>query len=116
MSDERVLISPSDATDPLYAGVDFPRLLVECHQGKVPRTEINTEPLQLACRYTFPRDVQYLWSLLKDPAVGPAKKARALLEFLWLFVAPGTRSDLLFPGDRALYWRRLYRFIRSGGA
>lgn len=100
----------------LYAGVDFPRLLVDCHAGEMAEQCSSADGSDIACRYTFPRDVQYLWSLFKDPAVPLTKKALALVEFFWLFLSPRTRSDLLYPGDRHLYWRRLYRFIRSGGA
>jgi hypothetical protein len=34
-----------------------------------------------------------------------------MLEFCWLFAAPGVRDDYRFPGDAALYWRQWRSFL-----
>ncbi len=94
----------------LYAGVDFPRLLLDAFFGKP----------QLAgefrggtrCRWTFPRDVEYLWSYVRDPRISLLARCGAVGEFLLLSAHPGVRSDLNFPGDRALYWKAIGESIR----
>lgn len=100
----------------LYAGVDFPALLVACHSGNAPQKIVTPSPDEIACRYTFPREVQFVWSLWKDAHVPFMEKLGAGLRFCGLFFSRRTKSDLWFPGDRFLYWRRLYRFIRDKGA
>ena len=100
----------------LYAGVDFPALLVACHAGHAPPSLVKPSPNELACRYTFPREVQFVWSLWKDARVPGREKLGAAIRFCGLFFSKRTKSDLWFPGDRFLYWRRFYRFIRDKGA
>jgi len=96
----------------LFAGVDFPRILVDALQGRLslpvmgPRQDIR-------CRYTFPRDVMYVWSILKDVKINVWAKLNAVLEFFALSLNPEVRSDLWFPGDRLLYGRQLGRFIKE---
>lgn len=96
----------------LYAGVDFPVLLLDSFHGHPPPQPV-TEWAQVRCRHTFPKEVQYVWSRLKDPALGHGAKLWSLFEFLLLLFDPVGRSDLNFRGDRMLYWIRLWRFIRT---
>lgn len=98
----------------LFAGADFPRVQVDAFLGR-PAAEIVRPARDVSCRYTVPGDTSWLLSSLRDPAVGPGRKLRRLAEFIGLFLDPRVESDLLFPGDRALYWREWLRFLRDLG-
>ncbi len=91
----------------LFAGADLPDLLVRAHAGE------QLEPVRarpgVRCRYTFPKDVEHLWSVLKDHELGFGRKAAACAEFAALSFDPSVHSDLWFPGDRGLYARALWR-------
>jgi hypothetical protein len=96
----------------LYAGVDFPTLLVDAMLGR-PRALVPCAPLGVRCRYTVPKELQYVWSRLRDPELSLASKLWTIAEFVCLGLDPRVRSDLLFPGDRKLYFLRLLRFART---
>jgi len=96
---------------PLWAGVDFPRLLLDAFYGFAPRAILDY-PLGVRCRDTFPGELQYLWSRLRDSRLALGPKLWSLLEFLLLGANPKVHSDLFFPGDRALYFRSLARAAR----
>jgi predicted ATP-grasp superfamily ATP-dependent carboligase len=98
----------------LFAGIDFPVLLVDAMLGR-PVTPARAFPLGVRCRYTVPREFQYVWSRLRDHRVPAASKLWTIAEFALLSLDPRMRVDLLFPGDRGLYWRRLARFARTLG-
>jgi len=94
----------------LFAGIDFPRFLVDAIFGHVnpPATDY---PL-IQCRLTFPREVEYVFSCLKDPSFSIAKKLSICLEFGSLGINPKIFSDLNFPGDRALYLKMMIHSLR----
>jgi predicted ATP-grasp superfamily ATP-dependent carboligase len=101
----------------LYSGVDFPLILAECFLGlRDQRAEIerkqDSHPVR--CRNTIPFEVGYLVSLLRDPDVPRTRKLVALVEAVQLTLNPAVRNDLLFPGDRRLFWIRLKRFLITG--
>jgi predicted ATP-grasp superfamily ATP-dependent carboligase len=98
----------------LFAGVDFPALLVDAMLGR-PVSSIRDYPTGVRCRYTVPKEFQYVWSRLRDRRLPAASKLWTVAEFFLLSVDPRVRSDLLFPGDRGLYWRRFARFARTLG-
>ena len=91
----------------LFAGVDFPRLLIEVWQGR------DVQPVRattgVRCRLTFPKELEYLWSLIRDPDVGRLRKAKSLVEAVALSIDPRVHNDFWFPGDRTLYWEALRR-------
>jgi predicted ATP-grasp superfamily ATP-dependent carboligase len=91
----------------LFAGVDFPCMLVDAWQGKAVEPRRAAEGVR--CRYTFPKELEYLWSVIRDHDVPSDRKLKAVLEVAWLGLDPRVRSDLWFPGDRRLYWRALAR-------
>ena len=99
---------------PIFANVDFPKLLADCFYGRVPLQVLGGGELGVRCRWTFPKDVQYVWSVLNDRRLPLAKRLWPILEFIILSFDPTIHSDLWFPGDRLLYWRRLAQFLRSG--
>lgn len=94
----------------LYAAADFPRLLVECqldgHSGPATRGVTG-----LTSRWTLPTDWGHMVSMLRDPAVSPAARLRAVLTFCALFLHPGVRDDLRFPGDAGPYVRQWLTFL-----
>ncbi|MCC6250701.1 MAG: ATP-grasp domain-containing protein [Rubrivivax sp.] len=91
----------------LAAGVDFPRLLVEAWSGKAVRPVAGRPGVR--CRLTFPNELEYLLSLLRDGNVSLLGKLGALAETVALSLNPAVHSDLWFPGDRGLYFRALSR-------
>lgn len=96
---------------PLYAGVDFPALLVAARDGEdfpVPAVQLGVR-----CRNTFPKEVEYLRSCFKSPKLSAGKKLWSLLEFGLLSINPRVRSDLLFPGDRRLFARSISDTIKK---
>jgi predicted ATP-grasp superfamily ATP-dependent carboligase len=95
----------------LYAGVDFPRLLADAFFGF--ESEEPAPYRHVRCRLSFPADMDYVISCLRDPALSPARRLGPVLEFAWLTVAPGVRDDLAFPGDGRLYWTMLRRTLRQ---
>lgn len=88
----------------LYAGVDFPRLLLDAWQG-LPVTAPRPRP-GVRCRH-FPDEVRHVWSKLKAPELGLAAKLAAAAGFVALTLDPRVRSDLWFPGDTGLFWTGL---------
>lgn len=97
----------------LLAGVDFPRLLLDCHFGR-PADGTVRGRLGVVSRWTMPTDWGHLLSRLRDRNLPRLDRARSLLEFCWLFAAPGVRDDYRFPGDSALYWRQWITHMPGG--
>jgi hypothetical protein len=94
----------------LYAGVDFPRLLIDTHLGHAP-LPTSTPPRRIRCRHTFPGEVQHVWSRWCDRQVPWSGKLASVGRAIALSCDPRVRSDLGFPGDRLLYWRNLVRTL-----
>ena len=94
----------------LYAGVDFPRLLLDAWQGlpvAPPRPRLG-----MRCRH-LPGEVRHLWSKLKSRELGVGAKLAAAAEFAALTFDPRVRSDLWFPGDTGLFWTGLRQLHES---
>jgi len=96
----------------LYAGVDFPTLLLDTFHAR-PAMARAGFPMGLRCRYTFPREIEYVWSRLKDRDLRLAARLFSLVEFFLVSLDPRVYSDLLFPGDRRLYLQSIARFGNS---
>ena len=94
----------------LFAGVDFPAMLVACHLGDDPGPARAWK--DVSCRYTFPKEIDYVISILKDPNLSVPLKLRTVCEFFWLGFDPRVKADLLYGGDSGLYWRALLRTVR----
>jgi predicted ATP-grasp superfamily ATP-dependent carboligase len=95
----------------LFAGVDFPRILADAFFGRPE--QCNSRYAHVRSRLTFPKEVEYVRSRVKDPNLPFAMKAWSLVEFLLLGLDPRVRSDLNYPGDRSLYWRAIPRALRQ---
>ena len=94
----------------LYAGVDFPKMLLDLfHGGRVQSTD--TFPLGLQVRYTIPFEVGYVASRWKDKRLPLLSRLGSIAGWFARFVNPKIFSDLYFPGDRALYFRQWKRFL-----
>ncbi len=93
----------------LFAGVDFPLLLADAFLGPLP-DPVTTFPLGVRCRNTFPGEVNYVWSRLKARQLPLTARLASVLDFFLLSLNPTVHTDLLFPGDRKLYWKSLRDF------
>ena len=103
----------------LYAGVDFPKQLLDLRHG-APVARITAFPLGLQVRYTVPFEVGYVMSRWKDKSLPFGQRVRSVVGWFARFLNPTIRSDLAFPGDRKLYfsaWRTfLWRMFGPGDA
>ena len=94
----------------LFAGVDFPRMLLDRFHGfAVQRTSF---PVGLQCRLTV-HDIGYVASRWRDPALGLAAKLASAGGWMARCFDPRIRSDLWFPHDSHLYWRQWGVFLRN---
>ena len=94
----------------LYAGADYPRRLVEYHlEGR--RAPHERGATGLTSRWTLPTDWGHMLSKLRDARLTPVERCGALLNFVGLFMHPGVRDDLRFPGDSQLYFRQWRAFL-----
>lgn len=96
----------------LFAGADAPAVQADAFFGTKPNQPVKPQ-LGVACRHTFPGDAGWLISLLKDGSLDTRAKVRAVATFIGSFADLRTHSDLLFPGDRHLYWIEAYRYIQT---
>lgn len=94
----------------LFAGKDFPRLQMDGFFGQIER-DLGPATQRLSCRNTVTGEIAYLVSLLKDHDVPLVTKMRECMVFFALFLHPTQHADLLFPGDRGLYWRAWRQFL-----
>lgn len=97
----------------LYAGVDFPKLLADSFFN-YPTPTMPVAKIGLKCRNTIPFELGYLVSLWRDKNVPIVRKLYSIWEALWLSLDLRVKNDLLFPGDRTLFWIRLGKFLRTG--
>ncbi len=97
----------------LHADVDFPALLAECFDGNNPQPVLEY-PKNILCRLTFPKEVQYVWSRIKDKNVSFLDTVKSIIEFFILSLNPKIKTDFSFPKDRKLYWIRLKVFLKTG--
>lgn len=96
----------------LYSGKDFPMSQVDAFFGSV-RSMLGPPGKNIACRYTIPGETGYLLSRLSSPDLSAVEKLKSVAGFIARFFDPYTRSDLLYPRDRSLYWIEAIRFIKG---
>jgi hypothetical protein len=96
----------------LYAGVDFPKILADLVRGAAVEPQLAYDEKCLA-RLTVPGEIQHTWSFLKDRQRPLHAKLGKLCEFFWLFVKPGVRDDLFYPGDRRVFFSTLRKYVLS---
>ena len=95
----------------LFAGVDFPKLLVDAFSGR--QVLVDHEIKKTSCRLTFPKEILYVWSCIKSSELTLRRKLWVIIEFMLLSVDPRVKTDFLFPNDRLLYFRMIPRAIKS---
>ena len=95
----------------LYAGVDFPLLWADAFFGELPPKTL-TGKIGTVSRHLIPGEISHLTSLWRDPEVTFRHKIRSAGRFLALSFNPRIKSDLLFPGDRALFLAGALQFLR----
>jgi hypothetical protein len=96
---------------PLYAGVDFPRLLADAFFGK-SGDAAPASYRAVRCRLSFPAEVEYVLSCLRDRSLPPGRRVGPVFEFAALSLDPRVRDDLRYPGDAGLYWTMLFQTVR----
>ncbi len=96
----------------LFCGVDVPRIQVDAFLGP-PQDKTPTQKLGVRCRHTPPSDAGHLFSKLRDHEVGLGEKAVTVARFGLDFLDPRLHSDLMFPGDRKLYWLQLRQSLQT---
>lgn len=96
----------------LYAGKNFPLLQMDAYFGN-KRTDLGQAKTSQICRYSFPGEANYLISRVKSDELSVIKKAGSFLAFFLRFFDPRIKADLWYPGDRHLYWRGLWYWIKD---
>jgi hypothetical protein len=95
----------------LYAGVDFPCLLIDAFHGRNVEAVNNPVPT-VRCR-NLTIELRYLWSRLRAGDTSVAQRLWAVLEFVLLSLHPGIKSDLWYPGDRRVWWLQFRQYLSS---
>ena len=96
----------------LYAGVDFPRLLLDEFQGFNGET-VEGKESNVRCR-NLALECRYVQSRLHSKDTSVAGKFGLLLEFVLLTLDPRVKSDLWFPGDRRVWWLQFRQYLAAG--
>lgn len=91
----------------IFAGVDFPKLLLDAFFGRPTVQAGNIR--EIRCRQTFPAEVAYVLSCIRDPDVPAFRKLAVMGEFFRLGLDSRVYSDYWFPGDRTLYFRSIWQ-------
>lgn len=94
----------------LFTGINFPKIQVDAFFG------LDTDPVLapdkfITVRNAFPSDFGHMLSKVRDKTVPFHKKIASFIGFFLLFVNPMIKADLLYPGDRKLYWVQFKKFI-----
>lgn len=95
----------------MFAGVDFPRLLLDAFHGR-PESAPTYRP-GVRCRDTFPQELRYVACRLRERGLGLPARAWSVLEFGLLSLDPRVHDDLFYPGDRALWLAAAGRSLRD---
>ena len=97
----------------LYSGVDMPRIQMDAHFGKIS-TKIPSQQVDIQCRLVVPTDTGYLLSKFRDSSIRQSEKIISTLRFMLDFLNPLMRSDLLYPGDRKIYFMQWLQIFQVG--
>ncbi|TPH13293.1 hypothetical protein [Litorilituus lipolyticus] len=97
----------------ILAGIHFPCIHLDYFFEKLaPEKAIRlTETINV--RNALPADFGYMLSSLKDSQIATKKKCFIFIEFILLFFNPKIKADLLYPGDRKLYFINLWSFTKE---
>lgn len=95
----------------LLAGVDFPRLQMAWFEGAALAPAAPTR--DVICSDLWPGGISRMLEIWRSPRFGRGERLRETLVFLLRLLDPRIASDYAFPGDRALYWRRVAQILRG---
>lgn len=90
----------------LYAEVDFPAILLDAFHGSVDDAVYPVKQ-EVYCRNAV-LELRYLVTQFNDPDNSMRSKLYFLMEYIFLTLNPGIKSDLFFPGDRSLFWLEIW--------
>lgn len=97
----------------VIAGLDYPVIqLDDFFNLSTPETPQRLTK-HITIRNTFPADFGYMYSKLKAEEFSVAYKLKMVLEFIYLSFNPFIKADLLYKGDRKLYFINMYRFFKA---
>ena len=95
----------------LLAGIDFPRLQMAWFEGhREPATGV---PRQVVCGDLWPGEISRMLEIWRAPRFSWGQRLKQTFAFLLRLPDPRVASDYAFPGDRALYWRRVAQVVRG---
>ena len=95
----------------LYAGINFPLLLVDDFLGYEAEKQLVVPKPVLVRNLSF--EVGYLMSYLKDQDVSKTNKLGALVLFLKDGLSPFIASDTFYPGDRKVWFYELFQLLKT---
>lgn len=97
----------------LYAGVDFPKTLVDVFRGDKLDTSNLPSPKHVLSRHTVPFEIGYATSVLRDGSLSTLAKCRKIGAWILYFMNPSVRDDLFYPKDRKLYFYQWANFLKG---
>jgi len=97
----------------LFSGVNFPLLLADAFFKRSVDSTVTDFPEGILARWTVPLEIGYVRSLMKDPDVPASRWLKAIAEYFYLMAHPRVRADWNYPGDRQLYLRAWWEFLRG---
>lgn len=96
----------------LFAGIDFPGLLLDLERNTQLASR-TAEPKYVRARISFPYEVGYVRSLIKDPQVAKTRKVWAVVEYFLLLLNPKVKDDLWYVNDRMLFFYSFIEFAKD---
>ena len=104
---------------PIYAGVDFPKLLITCMSGHSKSASCEArlakwKNKKTVCRHLAPLEIQNIWSVFKSSEKSVIEKVKHSLLWIKDSCDPRVFSDLgSFPGDRYLFILNFIYFFQN---
>jgi len=95
----------------LYAGIDFPQMLVDLYLGK-QKTLAIVQPRQVTVR-SLTYETGYFMSVLKDGRVNFSQKLLTIWIFIWNSLSGKIQSDGCYPGDRKIVVQEFILVIKN---
>ena len=96
----------------LHARMDYP--LMQAQWFLEGKTDFDTTPkLGVICRDTWPGEVAHLVNEWRRQDLGLFSKIQSFFMFILRSLNPSIYSDFYFRGDRALYFRNFFDFLKS---
>ena len=96
----------------VIAGLDYPVIQLDDFFCLSTPSSPQRLTKKITVRNTFPADFGYMYSKLKSTEFSFVHKLKTVLEFTYLSVNPFIKADLLYKGDRRLYFINMYRFFK----